>query len=197
MLLCVHTRYNLFAHSSCTSVFILLFIIHSILYCTFDLIAHFTPYFIFYYLFLFLFYSYLYYIYYLVLCFIVLFLFLLLCPLSGPVLIFISLLIIPCMIMYVTNNKETWGLVFIVDELRCTWARFCTDVILLKSLITEVQLLEVFMKALSSCIKLKESLPKESQFISQSVLLLVIRTNAKSWCMQLREEIVLIHPIMQ
>ncbi len=36
-------------------------LIHSILYCTFYLIAHFTPYFnLFYYLFLFLFYSYLY-----------------------------------------------------------------------------------------------------------------------------------------
>ncbi len=29
-------------------------------------------------------------------------------PLSGPVLINISLPIIPCMIMYVTNNKEPW-----------------------------------------------------------------------------------------
>ncbi len=28
------------------------------------------------------------------------------CPLSGPVLTYISLLIIPCMIVYVTNNKE-------------------------------------------------------------------------------------------
>ncbi len=27
-------------------------------------------------------------------------------PLSGPVLTYISLLIIPCMIVYVTNNKE-------------------------------------------------------------------------------------------
>ncbi len=29
-------------------------------------------------------------------------------PLSGPVLTYISLLIIPCMIVYVTNNKEPW-----------------------------------------------------------------------------------------
>ncbi len=29
-------------------------------------------------------------------------------PLSGPVLTYISLLIIPCMIEYVTNNKEPW-----------------------------------------------------------------------------------------
>ncbi len=29
-------------------------------------------------------------------------------PLSGPVLTNISLPIIPCMIVYVTNNKEPW-----------------------------------------------------------------------------------------
>ncbi len=53
------------------------------------------------------------YIYSLVFCFIVFIAFMLLCfiyflhfPLSGPVLINISLPIIPCMIMYVTNNKE-------------------------------------------------------------------------------------------
>ncbi len=46
-------------------------------------------------------------------CFYVIFI-LLLCffflhfPLSGPVLTNISLLIIPCMIVYVTNNKEPW-----------------------------------------------------------------------------------------
>ncbi len=31
-------------------------------------------------------------------------------PLSGPVLTNISLPIIPCMIVYVTNNKEPWTL---------------------------------------------------------------------------------------
>ncbi len=31
-------------------------------------------------------------------------------PLSGPVPTYISLLIIPCMIVYVTNNKEPWTL---------------------------------------------------------------------------------------
>ncbi len=31
-------------------------------------------------------------------------------PLSGPVLSYISLLIIPCMIVYVTSNKEPWSL---------------------------------------------------------------------------------------
>ncbi len=32
------------------------------------------------------------------------------CPLSGPVLTSISLLIIPCMIVYVTNKQEPWTL---------------------------------------------------------------------------------------
>ncbi len=40
LLLCVHTRYNLFAHSLAHPCFLLIFIIHSILYCTFYLIAH-------------------------------------------------------------------------------------------------------------------------------------------------------------
>ncbi len=92
LLLCVHTRYNLFAHSSCTSLFILL-LIKSTVYC----IAHFTPYFFL----LFVFYFDLYlYIYSLVLCFTFLH-----CPLSGPVLIYISLLIISCIIEYVTNKR--------------------------------------------------------------------------------------------
>ncbi len=38
--------------------------------------------------------------------FIIIILFFLHCPLSGPVPTYISLLIIPCMIVYVTNNKE-------------------------------------------------------------------------------------------
>ncbi len=46
LLLCVHTRYNLFAHSLAHPCFLLIFIIHSILYCTFYLIAHLTSYFI-------------------------------------------------------------------------------------------------------------------------------------------------------
>ncbi len=37
-------------------------------------------------------------------------LFFLHCPLSGPVLTSISLLIIPCMIVYVTNKQEPWTL---------------------------------------------------------------------------------------
>ncbi len=36
-------------------------------------------------------------------------------PLSGPVLTYISLLIIPCMIVYVTNNKEPWTLNLIIS----------------------------------------------------------------------------------
>ncbi len=96
LLLCLHTRYNLFAHSSCTSLFILLFI-KSTVYC----IAHF----ILLHILLLIFPSYFYfictyiYIYSLVLCFIFLH-----CPLSGPVLTYISLLIISCIIEYVTNK---------------------------------------------------------------------------------------------
>ncbi len=96
-----------FAHSSCTSLFILIFIkstvdciAHFILFnCTFYSLFYFTPYF----------YLTLTYIYIssLVLCIIFYFIFLH-CPLSGPVLTYISLLIIPCMIVYVTNNKEPW-----------------------------------------------------------------------------------------
>ncbi len=90
--------------------------LHILLHCTLYLIAHLTPYFISY-LSLISFSPYLYiYIYSLVFCFIVFIAFMLLCfifyflhfPLSGPVLINISLPIIPCMIMYVTNNKEPW-----------------------------------------------------------------------------------------
>ncbi len=72
----------------------------SYLFCTFYSIAHFTLYF-----------SFFTYIYALVLCyFYIIFIFILLhCPLSGPDLIYISLLIIPCIIYYVTN-KETLNL---------------------------------------------------------------------------------------
>ncbi len=76
----------------CTSLFILLFI-KSTVYCIAHFHCTFYP--------LFLFYSYLYlYIYSLVLCFIFLH-----CPLSGPVLIYMSLLIISCIIEYVTNKR--------------------------------------------------------------------------------------------
>ncbi len=70
----------------------ILFVLHFLFYCTF------------YSLFLFFFT----YIYALVLCyFYIICIFIILhCPLSGPDLIYISLLIIPCIIYYVTN-KET------------------------------------------------------------------------------------------
>ncbi len=87
----VCTFFLLFAHSSCTSLFILLFI-KSTVYC----IAHFTPYFYFILTYI--------YIYSLVLCFIFIFIFLH-CPLSGPVLIYISLLIISCIIEYMMNKR--------------------------------------------------------------------------------------------
>ncbi len=102
-----------FAHSSCTSLFILIFIKSTV-----DCIAHFilfncTFYSLFYFYFILSFCSYFYvtltyiYISSLVLC-IIFYLIFLHCPLSGPVLTYISLLIIPCMIVYVTNNKEPW-----------------------------------------------------------------------------------------
>ncbi len=49
------------------------------------------------------------YIYALVLCYLYIIFIILHCPLSGPDLIYISLLIIPCIIYYVTN-KETLNL---------------------------------------------------------------------------------------
>ncbi len=113
LLLCVHTRYNPFAHPSCTSLlFILLFLksqytvlAHLICFCTSYCFALFI---LLHILLLFLFF---YHIYALVLCyFYIIFIFILLhCPLSGPDLIYISLLIIPCIIYYVTN-KETLNL---------------------------------------------------------------------------------------
>ncbi len=98
LLLCVHIRYNRFAHPSCTSLFILLFIKsqYTVEHILFDL--HFLFYCTFYSVFLF-FFLYLYlYIYALVLCYFYYIFIFLHCPLSGPVLIYISLLIIPCII---------------------------------------------------------------------------------------------------
>ncbi len=102
---------QLFAHSSCTSLVILIFIKSTV-----DCIAHFSSLHI---LLLILFYCFYllssflsYYYLYLNICSCVmyhlLFLFFLHCPLSGPVLTSISLLIIPCMIVYVTNKREPW-----------------------------------------------------------------------------------------
>ncbi len=62
----------------------------------------------FYSLFLFFYFT---YIYALVLCyFYIIFIFIILhCPVSGPDLIYISLLIIPCIIYYVTNKETLIG----------------------------------------------------------------------------------------
>ncbi len=102
---------------SCTSVFFIN--IYYSQYTVLHILSHCTSY-SFYFIICSLFHSHLYlyiYIYSLVLCFIVLllmffyillfFLFIFLhFPLSGPVLSYISLLIIPCMIVYVTNNNK-------------------------------------------------------------------------------------------
>ncbi len=93
LLLC--TLYNLFAHSSCTSLLILLFI-KSTVYCP----AHFNLYYYFY----FILFSYLY------LCIFSCVWFLYNCTLHGADLTYISLLVIFCIIVYVTNktlNLET------------------------------------------------------------------------------------------
>ncbi len=96
------------AHPSCTSLLIILLFIKSqytvfahLIVLHFYSIAHFTLIYLFY------------HIYALVLCyFYIIFICILLhCPLSGPDLIYISLLIIPCIIYYVTN-KETLTLYF-------------------------------------------------------------------------------------
>ncbi len=95
----------------CTSLssllFILLFIKSHILFLHILLVLHFSLFYCTLYS-LFLFFT---YIYALVLCyFYIIFIFILLhCPLSGPDLIYISLLIIPCIIYYVTN-KQTLNL---------------------------------------------------------------------------------------
>ncbi len=89
----------------------ILFVLHILLFCTFLYsIAHFTFYF-FFYLYIYI-HTYIYiYIYS---CVVLLlynyyYYFFLHCPLSGPDLTYISLLIIPCIIYHVTN-KETLNL---------------------------------------------------------------------------------------
>ncbi len=85
---------------------------------TVDCIAHFsslhilTPYFILLFLLIIFFFILLLPIFkYMLLCYVSSFIFIFLhCPLSGPVLTSISLLIIPCMIVYVTNKREPWTL---------------------------------------------------------------------------------------
>ncbi len=98
--------------SHCTSYFILLFVPFFILtYIYIYILLCYVS--LFYCLCYFYFIFYYYYI-----------LFFLHFPSSGPVLTYISLLIIPCMIVYVTNNKEPWTLnCFVISEnhyfLRC------------------------------------------------------------------------------
>ncbi len=92
----VYTRYNLFAHSSCTFLLILTIqytVLHILFYCTFYSL---------FFLIIFILYLYLYIYSSVVLNF-------LHYPLSGPDLTYISLLIISCIIEYVTN-KQTLNL---------------------------------------------------------------------------------------
>ncbi len=95
ILLAVCTFFLLFAHSSGTSLFILLFI-KSTVYC----IAHFNSlhilplfFLLFLPIFIYIFSCVMFHFYFLH------------CPLRGPVLIYISLLIISCIIEYVTNKR--------------------------------------------------------------------------------------------
>ncbi len=77
--------------------YIIIYYVHSILYCTFYFIAHFTLFF------LFLFLTYIYIYIYIYSCVV---LHILHCPLSGPDPTYISLLIVSCIIEYVTNKKN-------------------------------------------------------------------------------------------
>ncbi len=88
-----------FAHLTCLA--------HLVLHFSFLSITHFTLLF-FTYIYIYNIYIYIYYIYiYMLLCVLLLYNFYYLhCPLSGTDLIYISLLIIPCIIYHVTN-KET------------------------------------------------------------------------------------------
>ncbi len=101
---------------SCTSVFFIN--IYYPQYTVLHILSHCTSY-SFYCIICSLFHSHLYLYIYILLCYVSLFmlflfsillllllLFFLHFPLSGPVLTYISLRIIPCMIVYVTNNKE-------------------------------------------------------------------------------------------
>ncbi len=106
LLLCAHSRYNLFAHSLA---------LHTLSHCTsyslffFSLFVSYFIFTIFIYIYIYILSRVLFHSFY---CFYVIFILLLLFfiflhfLLSGPVLTNISLLIIPCMIVYVTNNKE-------------------------------------------------------------------------------------------
>ncbi len=99
---------------SCTSVYINII---NPQYTVFHILFHCTSYSLFYFIICSYFHSHL-YLYIFLLCYVSLFycFFIFLhFPLSGPVLTYISLLIIPCMIVYVTNYKEPWTLVWMSD----------------------------------------------------------------------------------
>ncbi len=98
LLLCVYTLYNLFAHSSCTSLLILF--IKSTVYCpahVFYFIAHFTLYNIIFISLFFIFLSYLYLCIFSCVTYN--------CTVHGADLTYISLLVISCIIVYVTNKS--------------------------------------------------------------------------------------------
>ncbi len=97
------------AHPSCSYYYLLspsILFLHILLFCAFYSIAHFTLISLF-----FTIYMLLCYYFYIIVIFILLH-----CPLSGPDFTYISLLIIPCIIFYVTN-KETLNLEIIFSFL--------------------------------------------------------------------------------
>ncbi len=107
LLLCVYTRYNLFAHSS---LHIPAYIIISPQYTVLHIL-----------LFIFSYYYYNFFFTYICIYSRVV-LHILHCPLSGPDLIYISLLIILCIIEYMTN-KKTLNLVCFFCEFRGTLSK--------------------------------------------------------------------------
>ncbi len=119
--------------------------LHILLHCTLYLIAHLTPYFISLFVSYFILTIFIYihsrvlfhsfYCFYVIFYPIIIFIFLHF-PLSGPVLTNISLLIIPCMIVYVTNNKEPWTLNLIVGR-SFSWLVPGMIIFLLSALTTE------------------------------------------------------------
>ncbi len=97
LLLCVYTRYNLFAHSSCTSLFILLFIKSTVYFISYFTLMH---------ILLFIFSSYIFFFNLYLYIFSCVVLHILHCSLSAPDLTYISLRIIFSIIEYVTNKKK-------------------------------------------------------------------------------------------
>ncbi len=69
------------------------------------------------------------------------------CPLSGPVLTYISLLIIPCMIVYVTNKQEPWTLN--LEPSAEKW-RFLTEMVVHKMQVSSCSFLRIRKSTLSN-----------------------------------------------